>query len=176
MGFLTALLKRLGGAMPDKEPMNSVACRQQGSWEVYTFCHRGGRVFSMSVDREDPFGGRWWLLLEGRRRKGRSLPAGVIDAARMPGDAPDTLTLGDIRIEDVDDRHNGLGTLMLHTLFRIARQQGVRYIHGFVTPEDQHATPGLLDWYRREGFAVRGGDSTAQLHIDLHTLRLEAED
>ncbi|MBF6612281.1 MAG: hypothetical protein IVW55_04055 [Chloroflexi bacterium] len=144
--------------------------------DTYTLRDKHGRVFTMAVGQEDPFGSRWWVLSGSRRKRGQAAAIGYVEAVRMPDDPPDTLTLADIRIEVPSDRHGGLGTALLGTLFSIAQRQGVRYIHGLVTPKDQHATPGLLDWYRREGFSVRPGGNSALIHIDLHDGRSEREE
>jgi ribosomal protein S18 acetylase RimI-like enzyme len=171
MGILNKIFERLGWSIPEELVKESVAADSRREQAIYTLRDRSGRSYTMAVDKEDPFGNRWWVLpADGKRRRGQVIASGYVDAVRGSDDKPATLTLGDIHIADMRDRHKSLGTAMLQTLFEVARREGIRYMHGFVTPDDQQATPGLVAWYRREGFLVQEDGRSILIAIDLQTL------
>ena len=176
MGLLMKILERIGVVVPDEpwpygEP-------EKRSWRKCPLQDNRGESYVLVVDQDDPLGSKMRVHrtdagAKNTKRKKGSAPfvayVGYMEVRQMPGDPADTITLEDIRIEDPSDRHHGLGTEMLHMLFRLLRDHGIRHAQGFVTPKDQAAIPGLLEWYKREGFEVRSGGAgrKALIHIDL---------
>ena len=61
-------------------------------------------------------------------------------------------------------RGRGIGRELLTGILKAADSAGIRTIWGRVTADDLKETPGLLDWYRRYGFAVSDPDEECRDH------------
>lgn len=66
---------------------------------------------------------------------------------------PSVMQLGDLYV-DKSYRNQGLGRELVKLIVAIARGQGCSLIEGTVLLRDTRATPFLLAWLARQGFAV----------------------
>ena len=71
------------------------------------------------------------------------------------------LHLCDIRVSDQHSRQ-GLGTALLQEVFLLAIRRNFPQIQGKIVAKDAAAFPGLLNWYRKHGFAVHAVASDPQ--------------
>lgn len=65
----------------------------------------------------------------------------------------DRLMLEDFQVEP-GYRRRGIGSQLLKVVLDTADRAGIRVISGKVTADDLKNTPGLLDWYERNGFVI----------------------
>jgi GNAT superfamily N-acetyltransferase len=162
MSILHALLGRTrivksGFLQPDRtnhEPFTS-----------YMLLDKAGSVYDMFVHSEYPL--EWPMYLDDRGRQNKKEPAGLIQLSGWSRERPDNLVIENIQIVEPAHRHQGLGTAMLRKLLDIARENGVKHIQGRVVENDIRETPGLLDWYRREGFSVRSNATETRATLQM---------
>ena len=154
MSILRTLLEKTGIVKWDTIEPEEKLERQQRAYTKYLLHDTRGDAYEMYVDAACPLDYFMSVIALGHKGKGKGKLVAMIRLAGLSQEKPDTLVLGDIQITDKTYRHRGLGTTMLRKLFEIARDNGAKYIEGIVVARDIADTPGLLDWYRREGFVV----------------------
>ena len=81
----------------------------------------------------------------------------------------------DWEFEPVNYRQRGLGTALLASTVEHARKLGATVLQGEVFQPDVENTPGLLDWYERQGF-VQSAPWPGQIDVLANiTLELRSE-
>ncbi len=79
---------------------------------------------------------------------------GWLHAVRTGG----RLLLGDIVLENLKYKGQGIGRRLLDAFVKTAQEEGISEVWGSVTQEDIQQTPYLLDWYQRLGFTISDPD------------------
>jgi GNAT superfamily N-acetyltransferase len=67
------------------------------------------------------------------------------------------LQIADLQVNEEYRRH-GIGTKLLHLVLTTADEAGIEEIWGGITKDDLARWPGLIDWYKRNGFVVSEPD------------------
>jgi len=65
---------------------------------------------------------------------------------------------------------NGLGYRALELVLKFAKDRGATSVRGYISRPNLEQDPGLIDWYRRQGFDVELADADSPM-VAAHLFR-----
>jgi N-acetylglutamate synthase-like GNAT family acetyltransferase len=145
------LFTRLVKAVRDTKP-NSTPSALDGQ----PVQDKHGKIFWLRTDLYEDGGHVIWLGQPGRN----------VGCAKLHRDAPSSCAIADLKIDE-RYRDRGLGTILVKEVFRLAEDDGVELLWGWVTLADFLSTKHLLDWYLRRGFQVHYDEAEIERLLSL---------